>query len=235
MPAWLDALLPPRTARRWMATGFMRSPLRFPLALVRSLWGSWQLARRILGVPVRLDPGQQLLVRHGRGAVADMRGVLHVSAWNGGQGRSSITLGPGAKFRLGGNFSIGHGVHLSVAAGGTLEIGGDHERIGSGITCDSRVMVASDVRIGSDVIIAWGCVITDSDWHVLDGRVHVDPVSIGNRVWIAHGCSVLRGSRIPPGCVLAAKSLTAQRFDEPKALLAGVPAKVIRIGVTWER
>lgn len=235
MRAVLGKILPVGSARRWVLSRLYRNPFSSWPALFRSVRASWSLCRRVSGLPVRLGRGQRLLVRRAPTAKVRMRGVLIVEGWSGGAGRSSVTLAEGCEFTLEGDFTIGQNVHLSVFKGGALLLGGARDTAGSGITCDSRILAASSISIGADTIIAWGVVITDSDWHEIDGKVHVKPVMVGDHVWIAHDCSILKGASIPSGCIVAAKSLVGKAYDEPCALLAGVPAKIIRRNVEWAR
>ena len=164
-----------------------------------------------------------------------MSGILRVEPWGGARGRSSVVLGERATLHLNGDFTIGHNVHVSVAPGAVLSVDGVKNSTGSGITCDARVMVAADIRIGADTIIAWGVVVTDSDWHEVNGIVHQAPVEIGAHVWISHDCSILRGAVIPDGCVVAAKSIVTRPYEESKALIAGAPAKIVRRNIEWTR
>jgi len=235
MSGYLSALLPAGSARRWVVSGFYRHPLTFGLALLRSAYASWRLSGRLAGLPVRVSPSQKLAIRCDRGARVEMSGCLYVAPWGGARGLSSITVGSEAILRLQGDFTIGHNVHLSVSSGGLLEIGGVRLSSGSGITCDARVMAAADIRIGADTIIAWGVFITDSDWHQVDGKTRMAPVAIGDHVWIAHDCSVLRGAVIPDGSVVGAKSIVSTDYHEQRILLAGNPARIVRRNIQWAR
>ncbi len=235
MRDFLETLLPARSVRRWIAVGFYYNPLLFVVSIFRSAYASWRLTGRVHGLPVRLSCGQRLLVRRHHSAQVQFSGSLLVERFGGGVGLSSVILGPCARLQILGDFTIGQNVHLSVSSGASLLCGGVKRASGSGITCDARVMAASSIHIGADAIIAWGVVITDSDWHEVDGRVHVSPVEIGEHVWIAHDCSILRGASIPDGCVVAAKSLVGKAYHEQNALMAGAPAKVIRRNIEWSR
>ena len=96
-------------------------------------------------------------------------------------------------------------------------------------------MVEKSIKIGADCIIAWDVTISDSDWHNIDGSERIRDTTIGDRVWIAHGVSVLKGASIPNGCIVGAKSMVAAGTFPEKSLLAGIPAKVIRSNVEWKR
>jgi lipopolysaccharide O-acetyltransferase len=97
------------------------------------------------------------------------------------------------------------------------------------------------VVIGDDALIASRVFISDHDHGIYSGagdhsspderprsRVdHVQPVRIGNRVWIGEGASVLAGVTIGDGAVIGAGAVVTR--DVPEACLAvGAPARVIR-------
>ena len=130
---------------------------------------------------------------------------------------------------------MGPNVHISVGSFGVLKIKGTDKSSGSGVTCDTRIMVKKSLEIGADCIIAWDCFITDSDWHKMDGSVRTEPVIIGDNVWISHGVSILKGSSIGSGSIIGAKSIVNSKFVTKNALIVGNPARVCRQGVKWER
>jgi acetyltransferase-like isoleucine patch superfamily enzyme len=144
-------------------------------------------------------------------------------------------LGTGCNFILLGDFDIGPGVHICVSPGALLKIAGRLNNNVSGITCNARIMVEELVEIGSDCIIAWDVCISDSDLHNIKGSRRTTPVFIGNKVWIAHGVSILKGAIIPSGCIVAAKSLVMSAIDSERALVAGTPATIKKTGVEWSR
>lgn len=86
-------------------------------------------------------------------------------------------------------------------------------------------------------MIAAGTKIQDNDGHPLDpdARRHrervalgdIRPVRIGNNVWIAPRCTILKGVTIGDNAVVATGSVVTK--DVPaNTLVAGVPARVVR-------
>lgn len=66
-------------------------------------------------------------------------------------------------------------------------------------------------------------------------RINVPkPISIGANVWVGEHTSIMKGSVIPAGCVVGAKSLVTKVFDEPNCVIAGNPAKVVRRHISWQ-
>ncbi len=168
-------------------------------------------------------------------AQAILTGNLQVNSWGGLTFASSIFVSNDSNFTMPGDFEIGPNVHISLAPGAILKLGGKKKYSASGITCNSRIMVEKSVTIGEDCIIAWDVFISDSNFHDISGMTKASPVSIGDHAWISHGVSVLKGAVIPSGCIVGAKSLVTTIFETENTLLAGVPAKVMRNGVEWAR
>jgi acetyltransferase-like isoleucine patch superfamily enzyme len=174
-------------------------------------------------------------VRVGRDSKFVVRGTLSFQRWLSRTGRSNIILEAGSTLEINGDFELGQGVTIYLAKGACLTIGGRREESGSGITCDTIVMVKKRMTIGCDFICAWGCVITDCDWHCVEGCLLQSDVVIGDKVWIAHGSSVLKGSVIGSGAIVASRAVVAGQKIPAASLAAGIPVKVMRSDVRWSR
>lgn len=106
--------------------------------------------------------------------------------------------------------------------------------------------IASEIVVGDDVMLAWGCTVTDHDSHslrfseratdvvdYLGGRKNWNVVDtkrtvIGDKVWIGFNSSVLKGVTIGEGSVIAANSNVTKDVP-PWSLVGGNPARVIRV------
>lgn len=99
----------------------------------------------------------------------------------------------------------------------------------------------SKVQIGNECMIA-ETAIRGTDFHTIidieKGSIVNIPkgvLSIGDRVWIAENCRILKNACIPEGCIVGASSVVCRKFTEPNCIIAGNPAKVIKTGFTWNR
>jgi acetyltransferase-like isoleucine patch superfamily enzyme len=122
------------------------------------------------------------------------------------------------------------GTNIVIGPGATLRIEGSVFFSGGTVLCSGLI------EIGEMTGIAWDSNISDSDMHpvVIDGEEmsKTDPISIGNHVWVGSGVRILKGVTIGDGAVLAAGSIVTKDV-EPRTLVAGVPARVIRKNVDW--
>lgn len=108
---------------------------------------------------------------------------------------------------------------------------GDNVDIGNGTIIYSSKN--GGVTVGNDTLIAAQCYIIDMD-HGIEAKKlirmqdnNVEAIKIGNDVWIAAGCKILRGSRIENGAVIGANSLV--KGIVPSGMVAvGSPAKAIK-------
>lgn len=98
---------------------------------------------------------------------------------------------------------------------------------------------SSSITIGADCMLPREVSILNSDEHaiLMDGKVvnHARNLIIGNRVWIGMNASIMKNAVIPDGCIIGRGAIVAGTFDECNAVLAGVPARVVKRGVEWSR
>jgi acetyltransferase-like isoleucine patch superfamily enzyme len=185
------------------------------------------------------NPWQKVKIHKGRNAQFIVKGKLTFYSFLEGNTPICISLEENAVLQIDGDFGIGNGVKIHVASNGLLKIGGKCSETSSGVNCDSKIMVKKRVEIGKDFICGWDVFITDFDWHHVEyNKKVVSPqadVTIGEHVWVAPGCSILKGSRIGNGSIIGSKSLLTGTVYPANSLLAGTPARVIRNGCNWKR
>jgi acetyltransferase-like isoleucine patch superfamily enzyme len=105
--------------------------------------------------------------------------------------------------------------------------------------------IASDVKIGSDVMISWGVTIADHNSHSLNfserktdvenwrsqnkdwSTVKIQQIVIQDKVWIGFNSILLKGVTIGEGAIVGAGSVVTKDVA-PFTIVAGNPARVIR-------
>ncbi len=100
------------------------------------------------------------------------------------------------------------------------------------------------IRIGFECVGTFDIYYSRSIWHnngtiIFKGICNIGHGSkisvniIGNNVWICCRNSILKGSKIPDGCVLAAGSLIFRVFSENNCIIGGNPCKILKNNISW--
>lgn len=128
--------------------------------------------------------------------------------------------------------SLGHGSKISVGKNGQLSIGADFN-----ITAESSIVCFHKISFGDNCLLSWQIMMMDTDFHKIyegDNIVNGDaPISVGNNVWIGARSTILKGTTIPDGCVVAANSLVTKSFSETNTIIGGSPASVLKKDIKW--
>ena len=106
---------------------------------------------------------------------------------------------------------------------------GDHCEMGD----MTHIVALEKVEIGSNVLIASKCFISDTNHGVYKGpiqdrpdtpprqrRLETKPVRIGNNVWIGENAVILAGADIGDGCVIGANAVISKRIEK-NTMVAG--------------
>lgn len=140
-----------------------------------------------------------------------------------------FSMGKNSEIDVSGNFSIGSGTDVRIFDNAKLELGSGYFNGSIQIVC------AKNIKIGNDVAIARDVIIRDTDAHdiINNNREKIIPVTIGNHVWIGTRAIIMKGVTIGDGAIIAAGAVVTK--DVPKnAIVAGVPARVIKEDVEWK-
>jgi acetyltransferase-like isoleucine patch superfamily enzyme len=118
---------------------------------------------------------------------------------------------------------------------------GNRTFIGGG----TSLLCSTNISIGNDVLIAWGCTILDHNSHSLNWQyrqedvlnwfhkkinwdhIKQSPITIGDKVWIGFNCIILKGVTIGEGAVIAAGSVITKDV-EPYSVVGGNPQRVLK-------
>jgi len=106
---------------------------------------------------------------------------------------------------------------------------------GSSISNNTSINGATaGIQIGEQVMIAPGCCLVAFDHGIaltgvpmIQQAILESPITIGDDVWIGANCTITRGVSIGQGAVIGANSVVTESVP-PKAIFAGVPARLIR-------
>ena len=133
-----------------------------------------------------------------------------------------------------GNHYFGGGLRLKVHKGAVVEFGNN-----LGVSNYARINVAKRITIGNDNMWSYEVNIMDTDSHLIFDETgkRINPpkeVCIGNTVWLASKCTILKGVSIPEGTIVAAGSIISKSISETNCVVTS-ESKIIRRNVRWTR
>ncbi len=97
------------------------------------------------------------------------------------------------------------------------------------------------IDIGNDCMLGASVTIRTDDAHPIfdvnsGKRINFSSsVIIGDHVWLGESCVILKGVKIGNGSVVGTKSLVASGVFPNNCIIAGIPAKICRTNIAWER
>lgn len=145
--------------------------------------------------------------------------------------RGCIVIHKNSKFVFKGKASISRGI--LIRSSGCISFGNN-------FYCNSNLSLICDKNItfGDDCLLGWNIHIRDCDGHSIyqnGERINQsDEVIIGNHVWVGQDVKILKGAKIPDGCVVAMNSCVTKKFEDLDTVIGGYPAKVIKTNIGWE-
>ncbi len=128
-------------------------------------------------------------------------------------------------------FLLGNSNKLNIGSNTTIEEASILQRN----SFNNNIIIGSDCQISYEVIIRStdGHTIYDKNSKVV--RNYTKDVIIGDHVWIGARTMVLKGAQIPSNSIVGACALVNKEFTEENTVLAGIPAKIIKRNVNWDR
>lgn len=117
--------------------------------------------------------------------------------------------------------------------------------IGENFTMGGGTMYAleknSKIKIGKNCMFSTDICLMSSDGHTIRDKESknvinfADQIIIGDNVWLGKYAKVVKNSSIPANSVVGINSLVNKNFEIPNVILAGIPAKVVKENIEWER
>lgn len=126
------------------------------------------------------------------------------------------------------------GVTLRIDNGGTI-LFGDHFTANQNFSCFSN----TSIKFGDNCAAGWNVNVRDSDGHAIldDNGNTINPnrkISIGNHVWMASHCDILKGTKVSDDSIIGFKTLVSRQFEQTNVIIAGCPGKIIKENINWK-
>ena len=97
------------------------------------------------------------------------------------------------------------------------------------ISCEGGLIIGDYVSIGHNTsIITTSHSYEDPCIPIKYQEIKLDPVEIGNNVWIGANVTILSGVKIADGVIVAAGALVNKSISEEDVIIAGVPARIVK-------
>lgn len=105
--------------------------------------------------------------------------------------------------------------------------------------CEFACIEGTEITIGEDCMFSSDIRVCTGDSHSIlqEGKRinHSQNIDIGNHVWVGTRVDILKGSTIANDSVVGARALVSGTFANPNSILGGIPAKIIKENISWER
>ncbi len=100
------------------------------------------------------------------------------------------------------------------------------------VTESTKCTVGNDCLFSSEIVIRTGdshSILNEAGERINQAK----DVVIGNHVWVGYQVLITKGSRIPENCVVGTGAVVTKSIDKSGAVIAGVPAKIIKESINW--
>ena len=194
--------------------------------------------RQAIHIPVLIHPSVRIENLH-RGTinfVGEIKSSMLVLGFPGTVGQSNcktlLSIEHGGRLIVSENVQMARGTRIIIGNQGVMQIG-EH----FWCTGDCFFNCTTKISIGDNNMYGWNISFNTTDGHHVYDNGVMKPmegdITISNHVWIASNCHIAKNTFIADDCVVAQQSLVGKRFEQPKCLIGGIPAKLLKDNITW--
>jgi acetyltransferase-like isoleucine patch superfamily enzyme len=143
-----------------------------------------------------------------------------------------LSIEHGGRLIVSENVQMARGTRIIIGNQGVMQIG-EHFWCNG----DCFFNCTTKISIGDNNMYGWNISFNTTDGHHVYDNGVMKPmegdITISNHVWIASNCHIAKNTFIADDCVVAQQSLVGKRFEQPKCLIGGIPAKLLKDNITW--
>lgn len=180
-----------------------------------------------------LIPYRHAVIDIDKNAKVELHGNIYVNPREikGSKKEAFLFIRQNGKLVVNDSVRLLSGAILQVQQDASIEIGKAY------INHDATIIAANNMKIGNGILISRNVTIFDSDFHKIldkDGNQSNSPhdVEIGDHVWIGVNATILRGTKIEEGAVVAAGAVVGGKI-KGGTMAAGNPARSYS-EIQWE-
>ena len=150
---------------------------------------------------------------------------------NGTKKEAILFVRPNGRLVINGAVRLLSGSTFQVQQNASIDIGQAY------INHDATIIAANNMKLGNGLLISRNVTIFDSDFHTIldkDGNQinTIKNIEIGDHVWVGVNATLLRGTKIGKGAVIAAGAVVGGKIKEG-TMAAGNPARSYS-EIQWE-
>lgn len=99
----------------------------------------------------------------------------------------------------------------------------------------------TNIIIGKDCMFSSNIYLRTGDSHsILNAgtRLRINPsqdIELGEHVWVGNGARILKGATIGSHSIVSTGAIVTSKEFPGNSILAGIPAKVVKSGISWDR
>lgn len=144
-----------------------------------------------------------------------------------------LVVGKNAKLHVKGDVSLRFNSTLQINTGAICELGHFTTNAGVNIQCSNSITIGNDCMMGRNAFIF------DSSFHptgtsIKNMKISTAPVVIGDHVWLGANSSVMQGTTIGSGSIIAMNANVSGEIPASSMIMAGTN-KVSATGMLWAR
>ena len=128
------------------------------------------------------------------------------------------------------------GVNIEIRGSECSIVIGENSIIGNNVYISAREKDVK-VQIGKNCMFSRNIKIMTSDGHdILEGNKRINQakdIVLEDNVWLSDNVTLLKGSYIGEGSVVAINSTVTKEFKEKNIIIAGNPAKMVKQDIHW--
>lgn len=157
-------------------------------------------------------------------------GYGNVGIFNGTKPHTIIKIEGVIEFE--GKASIGYGSKIDIGQNGHLKLGHNFH-----VSAATTFICHKSIVIGNNCVLSWDILFMDTDMHMIkDAKGNVinepKPIIIGDNVWIACRCLILKGTTVASNNVVAAASTLTKSYTSQNSIITN--NKVLKENITWQ-
>lgn len=148
-----------------------------------------------------------------------------------------IVIGDGNRLEIKSGNTVIHNTSFWMQHGSTIVVGNDSTMEGGHLAAieGTGIVIGNDCMFSTDIEMRTGDSHSIIDAATGERTNPSEDIVIGDHVWLTAHVRVMKGTVVPSHSIVGNSSLVTKCFDTPHAVYAGIPARMVKDGIDWDR